>query len=93
MNDAAEQIQRIEAALGTARGSDANTFRLADKFAKRKAAEREAVASASSELRGTDRRVVGGEVRYYDTTDQYAIVSRQGRVIWFAVTPQGDFRI
>ena len=72
---------------------DANTFRLADKCAKQDAAKREAVAAASSELRGTDRRIVGGEVRYYDTTDQYAIVSRQGRVIWFAVTPQGDFRI
>jgi hypothetical protein len=37
--------------------------------------------------------VVGGEVRYYDTTDQYAIVSREGKVLWFQVTPKGDFRI
>ena len=45
------------------------------------------------ELKGCDRRVVGGEVRYYDTTDQYAIVSRQGKILWFAVTADGDRRI
>lgn len=48
---------------------------------------------ADKELKGCTRRVVGGEVRYYDTTDQYAIVSRQGKVLWFAVTPDGDYRI
>jgi hypothetical protein len=37
--------------------------------------------------------VVGGEVRYYDTTDQYAIVSRQGTILWFGVTADGDKRI
>jgi len=59
--------------------------------AQRKMKDR--VATHSPELRGTTRRVVGGEVRYYDTTDQYAIVSRSGKVLWFAVTPNGDFRI
>ena len=44
-------------------------------------------------LPNCDRRVVGGEVRYYDTTDQYALVTRQGNVIWFAVRPDGDYRI
>ena len=72
---------------------NASTFRLADEYAKRQAKAREQVALASSELRGCDRRVVGGEVRYYDTTDQYAIVSRQGKVLWFAVTADGDMRI
>lgn len=55
-------------------------------FAKRDAAARKQLAHC-------DRRVVGGEVRYYDTTDQYAIVSRQGAVIWFAVRADGDYRI
>jgi hypothetical protein len=44
-------------------------------------------------LRNCDRRVVRGEVRYYDTTDQYAIVSRDGEVLWFQVHRKGDFRI
>ena len=70
---------------------NANTFRLAEQFAKRESVKKEQIASA--ELKGCDRRVVGGEVRYYDTTDQYAIVSRQGTVMWFAVRPDGDYRI
>ena len=44
-------------------------------------------------LPNCERRVVGGEVRYYDTTDQYAIVNRQGQIIWFAVREDGDYRI
>lgn len=48
---------------------------------------------AARELSGCDRRIVGGEVRYYDTADQYGIVSRAGRVLWFQVTDCGDVRI
>ena len=62
-----------------------------ESYAKRKAAELKRVANR--ELANLDRRVVGGEVRYYDTTDQYAIVSRQGHVMWFAVKADGDYRI
>ena len=60
-------------------------------FYRRDIKARESIAKV--ELRGCERRVVGGEVRYYDTTDQYAIVSRQGKILWFAVTADGDFRI
>lgn len=70
---------------------NAETYRLADKFAADRAVRDERIASR--DLAGTTRRVVGGEVRYYDTTDQYAIVSRQGKAIWFAVRPDGDYRI
>lgn len=66
---------------------------LCEQYARNDFAMRERVASQSTELRGTDRRVVGGEVRYYDTTDQYAIVSRQGKVMWFQVREDGDYRI
>jgi hypothetical protein len=45
------------------------------------------------ELAGCEKKIIGGEVRYYDTADQYAIVSRGGKVLWFAVTENGDFRI
>jgi hypothetical protein len=69
----------------------AASIKCSNEFAKREFTEREAIANR--ELKGCDRKVVGGEVRYYDTTDQYAIVSRQGKVLWFAVTPDGDFRI
>lgn len=62
-----------------------------DQYAKRVAAEKKAIGER--DLSHCDRRVVGGEVRYYDTTDQYAIVSRQGKVIWFAVREDGDYRI
>ena len=72
---------------------NAKTFRLNDEFAKREAAGKARVAASSPELKGCTRRVVGGEVRYYDTADQYAIVSRQGAILWFAVTADGDRRI
>lgn len=72
---------------------DASTYRLADEFAKRQAAKKSRIAASSAELASCTRRIVGGEVRYYDTVDQYAIVSRQGAVLWFAVTPDGDRRI
>lgn len=62
-----------------------------DRYAAR--VRREQNEIASRHLTGCERRIVGGEVRYYDTTDQYAIVSRQGLILWFAVTPDGDYRI
>lgn len=74
--------------LPTAKSIAAN-----ERFAIAQTAKRQSIASASQELKGCVRKVVGGEVRYYDTTDQYAIVSRQGKVIWFAVRPDGDHRI
>lgn len=69
----------------------AESLRIAEEMHKKDENMRESVAKRC--LQGLDRRVIGGEVRYYDTTDQYAIVSRQGRVLWFAVTPEGDYRI
>ncbi len=62
-----------------------------DRYAAKVEARRETVGR--KELAHCDRRVVNGEVRYYDTTDQYAIVSRQGKVLWFAVRADGDYRI
>ncbi len=69
----------------------AKSIAINNAFAKRDFARRESIASR--QLKDCTRRLVGGEVRYYDTTDQYAIVSRQGKVLWFAVTPNGDYRI
>lgn len=63
----------------------------ADKFADRQAKARQSIGD--NKLKGCDRRVVGGEVRYYDTADQYAIVSRQGRILWFGASADGDHRI
>lgn len=74
--------------LPTARDIEINNL-----FAKRQQAMKERVANNDPRLKACERRVVGGEVRYYDTTDQYAIVSRQGAVLWFAVTADGDYRI
>ena len=67
------------------------TMQMAERFAAKLAKEKETIADR--QLRGCRRVVVGGEVRYYDTTDQYAIVSRQGKVLWFAVRADGDYRI
>lgn len=64
---------------------------ISGRYAKQLAAKKGTVAER--ELKHCERRVVGGEVRYYDTTDQYAIVNRQGQVMWFAVREDGDYRI
>lgn len=69
----------------------AEDLRIGDIFAAKQAAKKEAIGAR--ELKNCERRVVGGEVRYYDTIDQYAIVSRQGKVMWFAVREDGDYRI
>lgn len=39
------------------------------------------------ELKKCERRVVGRmfpEVRYYDTTDQYAVITHNGGLVWIA---------
>jgi hypothetical protein len=69
----------------------AKTLALDDKHAE--AMRRRTDAIGKRELGHCERRVVGGEVRYYDTTDQYAVVSRQGTILWFAVREDGDYRI
>lgn len=70
---------------------DAQKLAAADQFADKQAKKKEQLGDR--ELAHCQKRVVGGEVRYYDTTDQYAIVSRSGKILWFAVTPDGDRRI
>ena len=70
---------------------NARQLAAADKFADRQSKARQSIGDKG--LKGCDRRVVGGEVRYYDTIDQYAIVSRQGTILWFGVTTDGDRRI
>ena len=42
---------------------------------------------------GCSRRIVGGETRYYETADRYAVVTPSGRVLWFRVTADGDYAI
>lgn len=69
----------------------AKSIAITNAYAKQVERRKEEVAN--KELAGCTRKVVGGEVRYYDTTDQYAIVSRAGKVLWFAHTPDGDIRI
>jgi hypothetical protein len=63
----------------------------ADAFADARAAQ--ADTTGRKMFPGCERRVVGGEVRYYDTTNRYAIIGRNGQAKWFRVTPSGDYRI
>jgi len=46
--------------------------------------------SGDCQFAGCDKRVVGGEVRYYESATRYAIVARSGKVLRFEVTPDGD---
>lgn len=70
---------------------DMKKMKISDRVADQKKISND--NAAQKELRHRDRRVVNGEVRYYDTTDQYAIVSRIGKILWFQITKDGDFRI
>jgi hypothetical protein len=47
---------------------------------------------ANKELKGLDKRVVGNETRYYKTLNNYAIVSQSGKILWFVVKSDGDYR-
>ena len=72
----------------------AKSIKVNNAFAKREARDKERIARTTPELVGCERREMRcGEVRYYDTTDQYAIISRRGDVLWFQVTADGDMRI
>lgn len=42
-------------------------------------------------FRGCQKRVLAGEVRWYASSDRYAVMGRNGQPRWFRVTPDGDF--
>ncbi len=71
---------------------NAETFKLSEKFAEQQAAKKEKIAKSSKDLAECEKRSVGGEVRYYQNSNRYAIVNRRGDVTWFKVTKDGDFR-
>ena len=53
-----------------------------------------ALLAAEKELTGLDRRIVGGEVRYYKTPSIYTpAVVRAGVRRWFEVRADGDYSI
>ena len=67
------------------------TMAIADAHADRLAKANE--KKGDHALKHCEKRFVGGEFRWYDTTDQYAIVTRCGKIIWFQVCEDGDRRI
>lgn len=50
-------------------------------------------AVAADQLAGLERRVVGGETRYYASSSRYAIVKRDLKVQWFEVRADGDYPV
>lgn len=71
---------------------DPQTMAIVDKHAAR--IKREKLAAASVELAGLERRVVGGEVRYYKTPTIYTPAIVRGSVRrWFEVREDGDYAI
>lgn len=66
------------------------SLRAADEHYKHQLAA--AKAKAKSALSGLQRRIVGGEERYYAGDTRYAIVGvHDQKIRWFKVTPEGDF--
>jgi hypothetical protein len=56
--------------------------------------ESAALASAEKELSGMEKRIVGGEVRYYKTPTLYTPAVKRGRVRrWFEVRADGDYAV
>lgn len=47
---------------------------------------------AANALRGCERRVIGGEVRYYEDATHYAVVSNE-KAKWFEVRADGDYPV
>lgn len=53
-----------------------------------------ALADAEQELGGMERRIVGGEVRYYKTPTLYTpAIARGGIRRWFEVREDGDYPV
>lgn len=67
----------------------AKSLKASDRYAKDVATRQQTVGR--SELAGCEQRTVGGEVRYYTTSDRYAIVGRDLTVRWFMVRADGDY--
>jgi hypothetical protein len=69
----------------------AGQLRRADAFADRQRAQQVRDADQSKDVYGCEKRSVGGEVRYYRTEAEYAIVSRSGALRWFEHRKDGDY--
>ena len=57
-----------------------------DRYAKQVATVKNRVGR---NLRGCKKRNVGGEVRHYRTTNEYAVVNASGNVLWFETREDG----
>jgi hypothetical protein len=69
-----------ENGIGTIFATD-KQLRKMDAFADKQEKARRALGA--KDLGHLDKRNEGGEVRYYDGANRYAIVSRSMRVLWF----------
>lgn len=69
----------------------AKSISLTNQWASKNDARKNRIAA--KELRHCSRAVVGGETRYYESDDKYAVVSNKGKILWFRVTPEGDFAV
>lgn len=65
----------------------AEGLQVADKFADKQAAVRDKLAGAT--LTNCTRRAVDGELRYYASDTQFAIMSRANVVRWFEIRENG----
>lgn len=63
----------------------AKSIKLNNDYAKKVAAKQEQVGKRI----GGTRRIVGGEVRWYKTSTEFAVVSRDGQVKWFEIREDG----
>lgn len=69
----------------------ADQLAAADQFADEQ--EKAALAAAAAELSGLERRVVGGEVRYYAGRVYTPAICLRGRRRWFEVREDGDYPV
>ena len=75
-------VKLAEGQLGTVLPTRAQLARM-DKFADK---QRKAVdAQGAKEFAHAERRVVGGEVRYYVSETRFAVKNRSGRSLWFEI--------
>lgn len=67
------------------------TLELGDAHADRQARKRESIGAKL--LSDCERRIVGGETRYYKIASVYAVVARDNSIKWFESRTDGDYRI
>ena len=69
------------------------SLKINDEFAAREKVRKSKLAASNSDLKKCERRMEGGEVRYYASANRYAVISsRSNATLWFEIRNGMSYR-